>query len=87
MTEVLICGNSLFLPTLLKAENSAPVLRVLLEEWLDSKYIRNPTAVQCWCIQQVAAVLQSIQAMVSGWDDLTRTLDNSAGAKENKTVS
>lgn len=27
MTEVLICGNSLFLPTLLKAENSAPVLK------------------------------------------------------------
>ena len=61
MTEVLICGNSLFLPTLLRAEHSAPVLRVLLEERLDSKYIRNPTAIQCCCIQQVAAVIKSME--------------------------
>ena len=83
--EVSVCKNSFYFCS--KVENSAPVLRVLLEKWLNSKCIRDPTAVQCWWTQQLAAVLQRIQAVVSSWDDLARTVGNSANGKWNETVS
>lgn len=70
-----------------QVENSAPVLRVLLEKWLNSNCIRDPTAVQCWWTQQLAAVLQRIQAVASSWGDPARTVGNSANGKWNETVS
>lgn len=64
-----------------KAGNSASASRVSSEKWLNSKYIRDLTAVKCWWIQQLATALQGVQAVVSSWDDLTRPHDYSTGEK------
>lgn len=61
------------------AGNPASAHRIPPGTWLRSRYVRDPTTVQRWWFQQVAAALQSVEAEVLSWEDVIWSLGNSAG--------
>lgn len=71
-----------------RAENPVTASRIPPDVWRSSWFSRrDPTAVHCRWLQQLAAALHGVEAEVSSWDDLIWSLEDRAGASRMKPLA
>lgn len=79
-------GARLAVPS--RAGNPVSASRIPLDAWLSSWCSRrDPTAVHCRWLQQLAAALHGVEAEVSSWDDLIWSLEDRAGGCRMKPLA